>query len=92
MSKKNSIAAKAARREQKAASKQVNNCNNIKSEMMEREVPLQNTDVKKVGIVIDLIKKSKERVPVMFETDRNEIYEVINHIKGIKDLKVQQET
>ncbi|MBN8837672.1 MAG: hypothetical protein J0I09_10450 [Sphingobacteriia bacterium] len=52
---------------------------------------ISNPNSNTVGVVIDLIKMNGSRVPVMFETDREEMYELINKIKEVKDLKIQQE-
>lgn len=48
-------------------------------------------DKKKVGIVIDLIMRSGESKPVLFETGRSEFKEVIEKIKEIDNIESHQE-
>ena len=91
MSAKNSLAAKAARREQKLVSKQVNNSINQKPFTMELTEEMKSQENQKVGVVIDLVKKSGKSVPVLFETDRNEFYEVMETLKSIENLESQKE-
>ena len=90
MSRKNSLAAKAARREQNAASKQVNNCNNSKPMNMEIPEQVKNPTSQTVGIVVDLVYKSGDSVPVLFQTDRSEFLEVVESVNKIKDVEEQQ--
>lgn len=90
MSKKNSLAAKAARREQNAAAKQVNKSDNSKLPKMELPEQVKNPTPETVGIVVELVKKSGDSVPFLFQTDRSEFYEVLEIVNKINDIEEQK--
>jgi hypothetical protein len=94
MARRNSLKQKAARRERKLAEKQSENNlskDNLSNELNSFDQNIKKKSNDKVGIVIDLIRKSGQSKPIIFETDKNEFFELIEKLKFEKDIKSQQE-
>ena len=52
---------------------------------------IKNEGSQKVGIIVELIKNSGDSIPVLFETDRNELYEALESIKLFQDINAETE-
>lgn len=58
---------------------------------MEQNKEMKNEGSQKVGIIVELVKKSGDSVPVLFETDRDELYEALESIKLFQDINAEKE-
>lgn len=58
---------------------------------MELNEEMKNEGPQKVGIIVELIKKSGDSIPVLFEIDRNELFEALESLRSIKDINTEKE-